>query len=371
MKTAIAVMSTVACVVLVCGAASARDPVAPIEAAVGGPDRHPGHDFIWLQGPEPLSQAWASQFGPDYPFYAESATDFIATETTEITHVHWWGVWYPPPPPGRPTLSVRPAGWDRGGDRALDCTGAILSGCNIVVPGDNTGGPTNVDEYSCVPWNESGPEVVYELVIPFSPTTVTVTLSDMSADLDIFLLSTCHEDACITYANTSFTVPLTAGTYYLVVDGFLGAVSSYTLTIECMDVPPLYFAVRFYEHVVDLPGDLLYEHHLADHHESWNEDLGTFEYWADIPPFPVVDGEHYWFSVQAVLNFSDFGQWYWQESEFSALEWPVMDFEILAIPRWTTFPDAVGQTVDLAFGLAAVDTPVEAKSWGVIKSLYR
>jgi hypothetical protein len=371
MKTAIVALLTVACVVLVPGAASPRDPGARIEGTPGGPDCTPGHEFVWLQGPEPEGLAYASQFAPDHPFYAECANDFIVTVDTEITHIHWWGVWFPPPRDGRPSLSVRRASWGAGGDRALDCTSAILSGCNIAVPGDNTGGPTNVDEYSCVGWLESGPEVVYELVVPFSPTTVTVTLSDLSADLDVFLLSACDENACITFGDNSFAVALDAGIYYLVVDGYYGAVSSYTLTVECVDLPLLYFAVRFYEHNVDLPSNLLYEQYLADGHESWNEELGCFEYWADIPPFPVVDGEHYWLSIQSVLNFTDFGQWYWWESEFSSLEWPVMDFELLGIPRWTSFPLAVGETVDLAFGLADIDTPVEARSWGVIKSLYR
>jgi hypothetical protein len=334
-------------------------------------DRHPDHDFLWLQGPDPEDNAYASQFPPDAGWYAEIAADFVALETAEINHIHWWGQRFPVTRDGRPVMSVRRVEWGGGGERSLDCTGAILTGCNVVLTGDNTGGPNNVDYYSCSGWLEDGPEVVYELLIPFDGTNLTVTIGDLFADLDIFLLSHCDEGTCITYGHFDFNVTVDAGIYYLVVDGWHGAVSSYTLTIECQDVPPLYFAVRFYDHVVDEPGDLLYEVYVGDIHETPFERYELYSYWADIPPFPVVDGEHYWISIQSVMNQSPFGQWFWQRSDFSALEWPVWDADIFGFTRWTSLPEAVGTTGDMAFGLAHIDTPVEARSWGVIKALYR
>jgi hypothetical protein len=356
MKIVTAAFVMLVCAASLCGAEGAR---------------HPGHDFLWLQGPDPAENAYASQYTPDSGWYAEIATDFIALETSEINHVHWWGQRNPVTRDGRPVMSVRRVEWDGSTGRALDCSNAILTGCNVVLTGDNTGGPTNVQFYNCSSWDESGPEVVYELMIPFDGTNLTVTIGDLSADLDIFLLSQCHEGTCITYGHYSFNVLVDAGIYYLVVDGYFGAVSSYTLTIDCAGVPPLYFAVRFYNHVVDEPGMLLYETYVGDIHETPYERYVLYEYWADIPPFPVTQGQHYWISIQSVMNQLDFGQWFWQRSEFSALEWPVWDAAVFGFDRWTPLPDAIGTTGDMAFGLAHVETPVEARSWGVIKSLYR
>lgn len=333
--------------------------------------RHPGHDFLWLQGADPEETAYASQYTPDGGWYAEIATDFIALETTEINHIHWWGQRNPVTRDGRPLMSVRRVDWDRDGERLLDCTNAILTGCNVVLTGDNTGGPNNVEYYSCSGWWENGPEVVYELLIPFDGTNLSVVIGDLSADLDIFLLSQCNEGTCITYGHYDFNVTVDAGIYYLVVDGYYGAVSSYTLTIECQDYPPLYFAVRFYDHVVDEPGALLYEQYVGDIHETPFERYELYAYWADIPPFQVTQGDHYWISVQAVMNQTDFGQWFWQRSTFSALEWPVWDAPIFGFGRWTPLPDAIGTTGDMSIGLAHIETPVEARSWGLIKSLYR
>jgi hypothetical protein len=356
MRVAIAAFVMLACAASLCGA----------------DDRTPGHDFLWLQGPDVEAVAWSSNVSLSGGWYSQIATDFIATETTEVNHIHWWGQRSDFSRGERPTVSVRTADWNRDGDRALDCGGAFRTGCNVVLTGDNTGGPTNVDYYNCSAWLEDGPEVVYELMIPFDETNITVTIGDLSADLDIFLLSACNENTCITVGNNYLSATLPAGTYYLVVDGYHGAVSSYTLTIECLDYPPLYFTIRFYDHSVDERGALLYELIVGDAHETpVGRPYVLYSYWADIPPFPVVTGHHYWISIQGAIDTSELGQWFWQQAEFSALEWPVWDSDIFGFPRWTPFPDAVGETVDIAFGLASVDTPVEARSWGVIKSLYR
>lgn len=356
MRVVIAALVMLVCAASLCAAAGERDP---------------GHDFLWLQGPADGTIGWASQFPPDAGWHSEIATDFIATETTEINHIHWWGWQNPVTRDGGPLLSVRRVDWDRDGDRLLDCSSAIWTGCNVVLTGDNSGGPNNVDYYSCSSWLEDGPEVVYQLLVPFDGINLTATIGDLSQDLDIFLLPVCNEGSCITYGHYTFNITLPAGTYFLVVDGYHGAVSSYTLTIECTDVPPLYFAVRFYDHVVDEPGALLYEQYVVDVHETPVERYELYDYWTDIPPFPVVAGHHYWISIQSVMNLSPYGQWFWHEAAFTALEWPVWDSDVFGFPRWTPFPDAVGTTVDMAIGLASKDTPVEARSWGVIKSLYR
>ncbi len=123
------------------------------------------------------------------------------------------------------------------GTRALDCTNAIPINCGDVVTGDNTGMPNNVDLYSCTTWDESGGEVVYEFVLPAGVCyEVTATISDLFADLDVFFLGSCDENDCLTYGNTTYTTAcLEPGTYYIVVDGYGGAESSFTLTVDCVE----------------------------------------------------------------------------------------------------------------------------------------
>ncbi len=98
------------------------------------------------------------------------------------------------------------------------------------------GGATDVvNWYSCSPWNESGPEYSYLFVAP-STGSVTVTLSGLTVDLDVFVLGggACSSEGCIAHGETSATFMATAGTTYnIVVDGFAGAVGSYTINLSC------------------------------------------------------------------------------------------------------------------------------------------
>jgi hypothetical protein len=344
-------------------------------------DRHPGHDVIWSQLPIVGGTGYASQLAPDYPFYAESANDFVVLDNAAITHVHWWGT--------RnslkslvPTLSIRETGWSGArSTRSLDCTGAGLAYCGLdSLAGDNTSGNRNADAYSCVSWNETGPEIVYEMAVTLPGTYMSASLSDLTADLDIFLLSSCSEDSCLAFGDNAVDYTFThPGTYYIVVDGYYGATSTYTLRVACPNVPDLYFAIRFYgDPVADAegrpappyPGECLYTYYTTNPHEAWDAGLSTYSYWADIPPFPVEAGHHYWFSVQSVLQFYTHGQWYWDQSATVEQLYPVMDFATLGVPRWTTFPD-VGYFTDVAFELATIDSPVERTSWGAIKAMYR
>jgi len=96
-----------------------------------------------------------------------------------------------------------------------------------------------IDSYSCIGWDESGPEYAYSFV-PDVSGTATATLSGMSADLDVFVLDgwwgVCSPGNCIAYHNTSATFNVVAGeTYYLVVDGYQGAISDYTLSVTCSE----------------------------------------------------------------------------------------------------------------------------------------
>jgi hypothetical protein len=85
---------------------------------------------------------------------------------------------------------------------------------------------------------------VFELVIPAGVcNVVTATIDDMSADLDVFILGSCDENDCLAHGDaTAMTGCLESGTYYIVVDGYNGAESGFTLSVECVDcqcpVPP-------------------------------------------------------------------------------------------------------------------------------------
>lgn len=102
-----------------------------------------------------------------------------------------------------------------------------------------SGSTDAVEAYSCVGWDENGPEYTYSFV-PNVSGTATASLSNMSADLDVFVLNglsgTCHPDNCITYGNTHAEFYAVAGrTYYIVVDGYKGAVSNYKLSVSCSE----------------------------------------------------------------------------------------------------------------------------------------
>ena len=122
-----------------------------------------------------------------------------------------------------------------GGD-ALTCTDPLAQG-------DNTGEANNAESYSCVGYNLNGPEVVYEFVAP-SGGDYTIVLDDLTADLDLFVLDgssgTCDPSACMDSSNaggnTAETIELVASAnevFYVVVDGWNGAESSFSIQIAC------------------------------------------------------------------------------------------------------------------------------------------
>jgi hypothetical protein len=102
---------------------------------------------------------------------------------------------------------------------------------------DMAGSTDQVDSYSCSVWDESGPEVVMRFV-PAQSGSTTVTLVYMTVDLDIFVLQDlgagCDPATCIAYGNMEATFDAVAGqTYYLAVDGYMGAVGEFTIYLDC------------------------------------------------------------------------------------------------------------------------------------------
>jgi hypothetical protein len=124
-------------------------------------------------------------------------------------------------------------------ERALNCAGAISIACPATVQGSNVGATNGATSYSCVSWNESGGEVIYAITLSIQ-SSITATLSGLSADLDLFLVSSCSASSCVAYGDNSFTSAyLMPGTYYLVVDGYNGASGSFTLAVTCLLCMPV------------------------------------------------------------------------------------------------------------------------------------
>jgi len=104
-------------------------------------------------------------------------------------------------------------------------------GSTQVFEGDTTSMPTLIPSYSCQAWDESGPETIYEITTT-EPLLLHAILSSPDIDLDIFLLSDCDTDACVAAHTVEFMAEIPAGTWYLVVDGFMGDAGAYELTLS-------------------------------------------------------------------------------------------------------------------------------------------
>lgn len=123
----------------------------------------------------------------------------------------------------------------------LDCSDRVPLTCGTVYNGTNAGGTDDVSIYTCgstLNVENNGPEIVHSFTITESG-PVTVALSGLSANLELFLLDECSRRSCLAYSQHPGTSPesitrvLPAGTYYVVVDGYNGAVSEYSLVVDC------------------------------------------------------------------------------------------------------------------------------------------
>jgi len=137
---------------------------------------------------------------------------------------------------------------------AIDCTPiAALNlglGYSGSLVGDTTGGTNQVTSYPCAPWNESGPENIYQMVVAQGDTLqihAEIVNLDPDVDHDLFLLNACDTDSCIVSDNTEFAVDLTEGTYFLIIDGYGGDAGPYTVDISVgfVGLPPYVCAPGF------------------------------------------------------------------------------------------------------------------------------
>lgn len=117
---------------------------------------------------------------------------------------------------------------------AIDIGAATPIACGQAAVGTTVGAVNNVSVYGCAPWLPvTGPERVFSLSLQTSR-DVDALLSDLSSDLDLFLLTGASPASCVAFGDNAISAHgLAAGTYYLVVDGFDGAAGPFQLNVWC------------------------------------------------------------------------------------------------------------------------------------------
>jgi hypothetical protein len=116
--------------------------------------------------------------------------------------------------------------------------------CGQTASGTTVSAASRLSAYACDPRPESGPEAFYRFSTP-TARNVTVTLSGFSGDLDLITIGASPSGSCdpvgrcigasSTLAPTE-QVTFAAGagsSYFLVVDGYQGASSNFTLQVSC------------------------------------------------------------------------------------------------------------------------------------------
>jgi hypothetical protein len=117
----------------------------------------------------------------------------------------------------------------------LDCTNSIPLTCGVTYSGIDSTSNSYIESYGCNSWTESGPERIHT-IIPNGNGTLTVTLSNYTGDLDVYILGSCDPTDCLGTVfsdSATFSNAIAGTTYYIVVDADDGSGSSYDLNISC------------------------------------------------------------------------------------------------------------------------------------------
>lgn len=115
----------------------------------------------------------------------------------------------------------------------LDTDSATFIWCGSVIRGSTWNATNHVSSYACRPhWPETGGEVIYRVELNRTQ-FLTAALMTATADFDLFLLRTAFPDSCVAAGDNYLSLQASPGLYYLVVDGYNGAVGDFTLRVEC------------------------------------------------------------------------------------------------------------------------------------------
>ena len=128
--------------------------------------------------------------------------------------------------------SCQPACVPSMGAATLTCGGDAVSGSN-----DAEGSNSVVEFYSCNEDNYPAPEFIYTWVADVAG-PVTIELNDNLEETDVLVIEDkglgCNPASCLTFGFTGAAFDAVMGTtYYIVVDGYDGAVASYDLVFSC------------------------------------------------------------------------------------------------------------------------------------------
>lgn len=124
--------------------------------------------------------------------------------------------------------------------------GTLACGQTVVGANDDAGSTQATWTYGCDEWIYSGPELSWTFATALDE-PVTLSLTGLSADLDLHVLAStaCDGSDCLAASSNPYagdevvTFDATAGVEtVVVVDGWEGAVSAFTLTVACDGVLP-------------------------------------------------------------------------------------------------------------------------------------
>ena len=93
-----------------------------------------------------------------------------------------------------------------------------------------------LNNYSCGSANFSGPEKIYSIELA-NTTFVSILLENESTNTDVLVLTDpLNPLSCVVHGTSEIRTLLDAGTYYVIVDGFFGAIGDYDLVFTCTDI---------------------------------------------------------------------------------------------------------------------------------------
>lgn len=123
-----------------------------------------------------------------------------------------------------------------------NCNNPALMYCGNTYFGNNGNGSYNYTTYyqgSTAHTGLTGPEMVYRFDLS-TTSNVTINLSNLSVDCDLFLTPVCGPNNIIALSENSYASSetitysnLAPGAYFVIVDGYSGAISNYNLSLNC------------------------------------------------------------------------------------------------------------------------------------------
>jgi len=119
---------------------------------------------------------------------------------------------------------------------------ALTCGASQVGGNDSDGATEVFSSYACNEYLYTGPEVAYSIAVD-TPTYVTIALSNETDNTDVLVLDgadgACLSSRCLTSGlNDAVFLAQPNQTYFVVVDGYEGAVGTFDMSVYCEECQP-------------------------------------------------------------------------------------------------------------------------------------